>query len=91
MGGKNYHGNMNRVLRGALRQESLILSAGTEKSEYPNISITTEKKKKRRQSLSRKWHLKKNGLDKRWFSGISLSFFAYEESWADSPAPKVNE
>lgn len=56
MGGKNYHGNMNRVLRGALRQESLILSAGTEKSEYPNISITTEKKKKRRQSLSRKWH-----------------------------------
>lgn len=52
MGGKNYHGNMNRVLRGALRQESLILSAGTEKSEYPNISITTEKKKKKGDSLS---------------------------------------
>lgn len=47
MGGKNYHGNMNRVLRGALRQESLISSAGTEKSEYPNIPITTEKKKKK--------------------------------------------
>lgn len=59
MGGKNYHGNMNRVLRGALRQESLILSAGTEKSEYPNISITTEKKKKKETVSQQKMALKK--------------------------------
>lgn len=62
MGGKNYHGNMNRVLRGALRQESLILSAGTEKSEYPNISITTEKKKKKETVSQQKMALKKKWI-----------------------------
>lgn len=57
MGGKNYHGNYEQSADGALRKESLILSAGTEKSEYQNISITTAEKKEIR-ALSRKRHLK---------------------------------
>lgn len=46
MGGKNYHGYYEQSADGALRKESLILSAGTEKSEYQNISITTAENKR---------------------------------------------